>query len=229
MPPATGVTNNANFKITSANANVSLGGLYTQTVSANLLMNWYQRVSAGGAASLGGTLTLFNTSGNSMTAGRYTLMTAVGVTSTFASLNHSNLPNAFTYALAYDANNVYLDVISSTQASLVAVASPSSISVNGTSALTTTGGSGTGAVTFSLVSGPCTLIASTLTGTGAGSCIVTATKAADGTFSSATSAAIAVAVAEVLPVPTISEWTMIFLAVLMGMFAFVQMRRRIEG
>jgi fibronectin-binding autotransporter adhesin len=108
--PVTGVTNNAIFKITAASTTVSLGGLYTQTAPASLLMNWNQRVTAGSAASLGGTLNLFNTLGSTLTAGRHTLMTAMGVTGTFASFDHSNLPTTFTYALAYDANNVYLGI-----------------------------------------------------------------------------------------------------------------------
>ena len=93
-----------------------------------------------------------------------------------------------------------------TQATLVVVPTPSSINVNGTTTLSTTGGSGSGAVTYNLVSGPCTLSGATLTGTGAGSCIVTATKAADSTYNSATSAQVTV----VIPAPVdcvVSSWS----------------------
>jgi hypothetical protein len=85
-------------------------------------------------------------------------------------------------------------VVLATQATLVVVPTPGSINVNGSSSLSTTGGSGLGAVSYSLVSGPCTLSGATLTGTGAGSCIVTATKAADSTYASATSSQVTVSV-----------------------------------
>ena len=85
-------------------------------------------------------------------------------------------------------------VVLATQVTLVVVPTPSSINVNGSSSLSTTGGSGLGAVSYSLVSGPCTLSGATLTGTGAGSCIVTATKAADSTYASATSSSAIVTV-----------------------------------
>ena len=92
------------------------------------------------------------------------------------------------------------------QATLVVVPNPSSINVNGTTTLSTTGGSGSGAVTYNLVSGPCTLSGATLTGTGAGSCIVTATKAADSSYDSATSSQVTV----VIPAPVdcvVSSWS----------------------
>lgn len=56
------------------------------------------------------------------------------------------------------------------------------IEQNSTATLSTTGGSGTGAVTYALSSGPCTLIGSTLTGAGVGICLVVATKAADANY-----------------------------------------------
>ena len=80
------------------------------------------------------------------------------------------------------------------QNTLSAVATSNSISVTGTSTLSTNGGSGSGNVTYALVSGPCSLSGSTLTGTGVGNCVVTATKAADSTYVSATSAQLTVAV-----------------------------------
>jgi len=73
------------------------------------------------------------------------------------------------------------------QSTLTVVPSSTSINVNGTATLSTTGGNGTGAVTYAVTSGPCSVSGSTLTGTGAGNCSVTATKAADSAFNSATS------------------------------------------
>ncbi len=54
--------------------------------------------------------------------------------------------------------------------------------------LTTSGGSTAGSTTFSLVSGPCTLSGSTLTPTGAGTCVVNATMAGDSSYDPVTSA-----------------------------------------
>jgi|GEM_PF-2558783 len=54
-------------------------------------------------------------------------------------------------------------------------------------ALSTSGGSGTGAVSYTVVSGPGTVSGNTLTITGVGSIIVTATKAADSNYNATTS------------------------------------------
>ena len=88
-------------------------------------------------------------------------------------------------------------VISAASQSINLVATPNAITVSGTSALSITGASGTGAVTYSLVSGPCTLAQNpaVLTGTGAGSCVVTATIAADPNHGSASSNPVTVTVA----------------------------------
>ena len=81
------------------------------------------------------------------------------------------------------------------QTTLVAVATPSSILTTGSSTLSTTGGSGTGAVTYAVASGSCTISGSTLSSTAAGTCTVTAKKAADSSYLEATSAAVTVTVA----------------------------------
>lgn len=77
------------------------------------------------------------------------------------------------------------------QALLAASASPAIISFGATSTLSTTGGSGTGAVSYAVTSGAgfCSVSGNTLTGTGADSCIVTATKAGDANFAPATATA----------------------------------------
>lgn len=70
--------------------------------------------------------------------------------------------------------------------------------------LTTSGGSGTGSVTFALASGGtargCSITGSTLRYASAGTCVVVATKAADSTYLSASSAATTVTISY-LPVP----------------------------
>ncbi len=81
------------------------------------------------------------------------------------------------------------------QATLVAAATSSSVSTSGTTILSTTGGSGNGDVTFAVASGACTISGTTLTApSSAGTCTVTATKAATSVYAAATSAPITITV-----------------------------------
>lgn len=75
-----------------------------------------------------------------------------------------------------------------TQATLVVSASPSSLNATTTtSMLSTTGGSGTGAVSYVMSAGTCSLSGTTVTaGSTTETCTVTATKAADSTYAAAT-------------------------------------------
>jgi sugar lactone lactonase YvrE len=74
------------------------------------------------------------------------------------------------------------------QNTLTASAAPSPIAVGGTSALSTTGGSGTGAVTYAVTAGSgfCSVNGTTLTGMGVGTCTITATKASDANYNATT-------------------------------------------
>ncbi len=89
---------------------------------------------------------------------------------------------------------VSLSISRADQSALNLVASPTTIKVNGTSDLSTTGGTGTGGVSYAVQSGPCTVSSDSLTGTGAGSCVVTATKAQDGSYTSISSTPVTVTV-----------------------------------
>lgn len=77
------------------------------------------------------------------------------------------------------------------QATLNAIANPVSILFNGTSALSASGGSGTGALSYAVTAGvtACEVAGNTLTGIGLGTCTVTATKAADSNYLAATGTA----------------------------------------
>ena len=79
-----------------------------------------------------------------------------------------------------------LTVNKATQATLNAFANPTTVPYQATSALSTTGGSGGGAVTYASNNGNCTIVSATLTGAIVGSCIVTATKATDANYNAAT-------------------------------------------
>lgn len=101
------------------------------------------------------------------------------------------------------ASQTYTLTVNLATQTITASASASSINTGGTSTITTSGGSGSGVVTYSLVSGPCTLSGATLTGTGAGTCVVTATKAADSIYVAATSSQLTVNIT-VASIPSIT-------------------------
>jgi len=81
------------------------------------------------------------------------------------------------------------------QDAVVVAADSASLSTGGTTTLSSTGGSGTGAVTYKVATGSCTINGTTLTApSSAGTCTVTATKAATSVYSAATSAPITITV-----------------------------------
>ncbi len=81
------------------------------------------------------------------------------------------------------------------QATLTASATSTSLATSATTTLSYSGGSGTGAVTYAVASGSCTVSGTTLTAaSSAGTCTVTATKAADSTYSAKASSAITITV-----------------------------------
>jgi autotransporter-associated beta strand protein len=126
IAPSSALNNNGTVNVTGANGNVALGGTFTQSSTGNLLMNISptnnQKILVTGAASLAGGLSLAATAGT-YTAGKYTLITANGVSGTFGAF--STTLSTYTrlgYALGYDANNVYLYLtpnVGDTQQSLV--------------------------------------------------------------------------------------------------------------
>jgi hypothetical protein len=65
--------------------------------------------------------------------------------------------------------------------------------------LATSGGDGSGSVSYVVDSGPCNVLGSTLTPSGAGTCLVTATKAANGNYLAASSISTAITVAKQAP------------------------------
>ncbi len=112
VPLANGVFNNGTFKISGTTAStVSLGKNYTQSSTGNLLMNWNQKLVVPNSASLGGGLKLTNTNSATYVIGRYTLLQATSVSGTFAAFDTSGLSSGYKYQLAYDASNVYLDLL----------------------------------------------------------------------------------------------------------------------
>jgi trimeric autotransporter adhesin len=99
-------------------------------------------------------------------------------------------------AIRYCCASLRSDVDADVDATLVAVSTRSTVAFGGTATLSTTGGSGTGAaVTFASNNANCTVVGSTLTAAGVGTCTVTATKAADTNYTAVTSAGIMITIA----------------------------------
>jgi Autotransporter beta-domain/Cadherin-like beta sandwich domain len=91
------------------------------------------------------------------------------------------------------------------QASFTVSASSTSLVTSGTATLSTSGGSGTGTVTYTVTTGSCVISGVTLTASSsAGSCVVTATKAGDATYS-AISATVTITVTAAATRATIAQ------------------------
>jgi VCBS repeat-containing protein len=104
--------------------------------------------------------------------------------------------DATTYTTATDSSNV---VVVRADQTINANAASSSLTYGGagtTLSATYTGPHGTGLVTYAVGSGPCSVSGANLTVTGAGTCQVTASIAADGDYNAATSTAITINVAK---------------------------------
>lgn len=93
------------------------------------------------------------------------------------------------YQLATASQSVAVDL--ALQAPLTLTAAPPTIAVGQPSVLTAGGGSGSGALTYAVITGPdvCTANGSTITGVKGGTCTVQVTKAGDGTYALATAQA----------------------------------------
>ncbi len=118
-----------------------------------------------------------------------------------------------------------LSIGKASQAALIATANPVGIAPGATSTLGTTGGSGTGAVSFAVTAGNafCTVNGTMLTGTAVGTCTVTATRAADANHDAAT-ATVDVTVRTLVPVPTLSAWLLGLLGAMLAAMGLVRSR-----
>jgi hypothetical protein len=147
----------------------------------------------------------FASSLNGVSYSAIAVCTGVNMVSSVATCATNALPEDTEYLEAvYSGNSTYATATSVaypyavgqvTQAALTLTATPDSGVVGKAVTLSTTGGSSTGAVTYSVTNGTaksCTVSGASLTATSEGTCIVTATKAADTNVSAATSRAVTV-------------------------------------
>jgi len=116
----------------------------------------------------------------------YTTTTAVGTVGSSCSG-----AAAANYSFSYTAG-----VITITQGgqTSVLVITTTTVAYGSTLSLLTSGGNGSGANSFVVNSGPCSVLDSTLTSTAVGTCMVTATKAANGNYLAASSISTAITV-----------------------------------
>jgi trimeric autotransporter adhesin len=125
----------------------------------------------------------------------------------------SSVPGATTPLIELTAHNSALansnqtaPVVTGTLTYQSLIQSQSALTINSTTAtygipltLTTAGGSGGGLNSFEVNSGSCSVSGSVLTPTGAGTCMVTATKAASGNYLAATSSSTAITIDKATP------------------------------
>ena len=176
-------TADANYNATSATVNVTVSkasqaALTTVATPANIVFGATSPLSATGGSGTGA-VSFAVTSGNTFCAIVGSILTGTGVG--ICTVTASKAADANYNATTATAN---VSVGLATQATLTAVANPANIVFGATSALSTSGGSGTGAVSFAVTAGNafCSVSSSTLTGAGTGACTVTATKAADANY-----------------------------------------------
>jgi ribosomal protein S27E len=150
------------------------------------------------SGTVGTALTLATSGGSGTGALSYSVVngTATGCTNTSGTLIATSAGTCLVTATkAADADYASASSVQTTVT--FSLAAQAALVVNSTSAtypyslaLTTTGGSGTGALSYSVVNGTatgCTNTSGTLIATSAGTCLVTATKAADADYASASS------------------------------------------
>ena len=122
-------------------------------------------------------------------AGAWTCWNSCGVSSA-TSRTITGLTDGTTYSFRISATNATVAPSRSTAevSAFSLAASSNAVTYNSTATLSTSGGSGTGAVSYSVTSGDCSISGTTVTATGGtGSCVITATKAADASYAEATS------------------------------------------
>ena len=93
-----------------------------------------------------------------------------------------------------------ITVVKANQAALTVNAASGTF--GSTTTLGTSGGSGSGAVSYSVVSGNCSVVGDVLSSTSAGNCVLTATKATDATFNEITSAQVTVVISPAITITT---------------------------
>ena len=155
-------------------------------------------VAANTSIGYGQTTTLSTTGGNGTDTVSYAVATGGSITgNTLAATAASSCTVVSTKATDTNytqasSTAITITVGKATQTALTTpVATPSTVAYGATATLSTSGGSGTGALTYSVATGGanCSISGTTLTVTAVGNCTVVASKAADSNYYAATSSA----------------------------------------
>jgi hypothetical protein len=118
--------------------------------------------------------------------------TVTGVSAGTCTIAANQAGNANYNAAPQVTQSIVIDMAN--QPTLTATAVATTLTVGSTTNLGSSGGSGTGAVSFGSSNGNCTVSGSVLTAAAVGSCIITATKAADTNYNVATSDGLSITV-----------------------------------
>ncbi len=173
----------ANYLVATATVNITIDQIAQAALTANAASTTLTYLGSTALSTTGGTgtgaVSYVSDNGNCSISGA--TLTATGAGSCIVTATQAADAN---YLAAFA--TVMITIIPAVQATLIANAISTTITYLGTTNLGTTGGSGTGAVSFISNNGNCTIVGATLTGNDVGSCVVTATKAADTNYGSAT-------------------------------------------
>jgi uncharacterized repeat protein (TIGR02543 family) len=219
--PVTGVT--SGYSVTARVA-VTLSSLTSVNASITGTANQAAQTisftsAAPTAATFGGTYTVTATSNSGLAV----VLSIDASATSVCSLSGSTVTYLTAGTCVIDANQAgntqYLAATQVQQSFSIAKATQGAITVTSTTgtygstvALTYSGGSGTGAVTFAIVAGGtatgCSITGTTLSFTSNGTCLVAATKAADGGYNAQTSATATVTISKLsLNITFSSNWT----------------------
>lgn len=174
--------------ISTGPSNASISALDTRTLSVSasaygdLDYQWQQNSGSGWSNIAGATSSSYETP-------------ALGVSS--SGIQYRVVVGSTVYYKAATATSsaATITVTKADQSSL-SFTSASSMVFGQTIPLVATGGSGSGALSYAFVSGPCTVSGASVEATGAGSCVVTATRAGDDNYNAKTSSNFTITVAK---------------------------------
>ena len=150
---------------------------FTQPANQTFVLNATVPLTVSASSGLSVTLTSSNASICTI-SGSNAVMKGTGTCSITASQTGS--------AIFHAADSVTRSFTIKANQTIAAAATPNPIKFNQTSTVSASGGAGTGTFSYAKTSGPCTLVGTTVTPTGVGACVITATKATDANYNSAT-------------------------------------------
>jgi hypothetical protein len=178
----------------SGSVNIHTGSqapLIISATPASLSVGGTATLSATGGSGSGAVIFVRAGSSSSFCTVVGTTLTAIGVGQ--CQVNALKQADA-NYGGSFASNKMYVNIGVAAQAPLILNVTPGTLSVNSTSVLSTSGGSGSGGVTYTVDSGSCTINGTVLTASAQGQCQITAHKEADSSFGAAYSAPVSLTV-----------------------------------